>query len=150
MLAFGAVTGIVFRVALLLAAPLRTPTRATVAIAGADRIGPLVAELHRRGIEAFCSSGLISYRLDFVTNLRVTGGDCAAPLLRRRGNVVYPAVIEPTRYPELSRRLAAARYPAWVFIAGTDDELRAKRLLAAAGYRRTETSVFAVYARGPR
>jgi hypothetical protein len=114
---------------------------------GADRIGPLVTELKRERIGAFCSFSTISYRVDFVTGLGTTGAECHMVNLVRRGKIVYPRKLENARYPELQRRLAALHFPAWVFFAGKPEERSARRLFASAGYRRTVLGPFAVYLR---
>jgi 4-amino-4-deoxy-L-arabinose transferase-like glycosyltransferase len=121
--------------ALLLAAPIGT------------RIMPLVKELGRRDITSFCASPTISYRVDFVTDLRVTGAECETHYLRRTGNVVYPGSADFVRFPKLLKTVAARGYPAWAFIKGTPDETRARPMFEATGYRRSVTGVFAVYAR---
>jgi hypothetical protein len=156
--------------ALLLSAPLRTPTRAGAALAvaagltvfsltrfgeepqrdgGADQIAPLVTELQQRHITSLCSTYQLAYRVDFTTDGEVAAAECDTAHLRREGNVVAPAeeVMEATRYVDLSRRLAADRYPAWAFLVDSPDEQHARRLLERAGYARSTRGVFAVYAR---
>ena len=117
---------------------------------GADRIMPLVHELDRRHVTAFCAKPTIAFRVDFVTQLRITGGECDTGSLARAGNEVYPTSPVRTSYPDLALAVARRRYPAWAFIAGLPDEVRARPLLGRAGYRRTVAGVFAVYARPPR
>jgi hypothetical protein len=98
-------------------------------------------------VTSLCATPTIAFRVDFVTDLRITGAECEPHELRRRGHVVFPAYADRTSYPDLVRQVAARDYPAWVFITRTKDELRARPLLAAAGYRRSTNGLFAVYSR---
>jgi hypothetical protein len=112
-----------------------------------NAIGPLIAQLRAHDVTKLCGPYYVAYRVDFFTDGAIDGAECQTRKLLRSGNVVYPAVRENTRYPELQEVVAAARYPAWAFVAGSADERRARSMLARAGYRRLIVPAYVLYYR---
>ena len=110
---------------------------------------PLVAALDERRLDRVFADYWVAYRLDFQTHERVVAAEAtlASLSLQSNGRVLPrpPNGPDESRYAPYDAEVRRAANPAYVLLAGTAEDARARPLLERAGYARDVVGGFAIY-----
>jgi hypothetical protein len=110
-----------------------------------EDIGPLVGLLRAHGTERGFADYWIAHRVDFETGERIILAPTGATTrYTTRDGSLTPVPLSPGRYPPYLARVLATKRRAAVFATAAIDD-RARRDLAAAGYRPFIAGGFTVY-----